>query len=243
MAHRTRKKLTKKEIERNPIGEKLEIFVLFLQKYYKEVIGGFLAILVAVLVLQYVISQKNTASDEAMAGFITASQTYSQAMNAAAGSQAEAAFQALDASYNLAMQTYNNNPQSDWAKKSAILAAKIDIIRGNHNGAISTLSTVLATNPGNSIKIPALLHMGIVLENRGSEQDLVNAIASYEELIELAQDNSAVRAEALHGLSRSYFEQGKFAESEEALNATLALSKDTTAFEGYQIARLAELSN
>jgi len=243
MAHRTRKKLTKKEIERDPIGEKLEIFVLFLQRYYKEVIGGFLAILVAVLVLQYVISQKNTASDEAMAGFITASQTYSQAMNAAAGSQAEAAFQALDASYNLAMQTFNNNPQSDWARKSAILAAKIDIIRGNYEGAISTLSTVLATNPDNSIKIPALLHLGIVLENRGSEQDLVNAVASYEELIELAQDNPAIQAEALNGLSRLYFEQGKFTESEEALTATLALSEDTTAFEAYQIARLAELGN
>lgn len=243
MAHRTRKKLTKKEIERDPIGEKLEIFVLFLQKRYKEVIGGFLALLVIILVMQYVISQKNTASNDAMAGFITASQTYSQAMSAAAGSQAEAAFQALDASYNLAMQTYNNNPQNEWARKSAILAAKIDIVRGNYDGAISTLGNILATNPDNSIKIPALLHMGIVLENRGSEQDLTNAIASYEELLTLVEDNAPVKAEALQGLSRSYFEQGRYAESEEALNATLALSADTTAFEAYQIARLAELNN
>ncbi len=243
MAHRTRKKLTKKEIERDPIGEKLEIIALFLQTRYKEVFGGLVAILIIVLVIQYIGGKKNTASEESMAGFITASQIFDQAMTATASNQAQQAFQALDAAYNLSMQTWNNNPQSDWARKSAVLAAKIDIIRGNPDAAISTLSTVLATNPDKAIRVPALLHMGIVLENRGSEQDLANAVSSYLEILEIADENATVNAEALFGLSRVYFAQQKFAESEEALNNALAITADTTAFEAYQIKRLVEANN
>ncbi len=210
MAHRTRKKLTKKEIEADPIGEKIEVGFLFLQTHYKQFLVGLFLILVVVLVFQYIMGKRTSASEESMAGFITASQIYSQATSAAASSQPEQAFQALDAAYAMSMQTWNANPQNDWARKSAVLGAKIDIIRGNYEGAISTLGTVLATNPHASVKIPALLHMGIVLENRGSEQDLVNAVASYEELLELTDDNSAVRAEVLYGLSRTYFLQQKF---------------------------------
>ena len=243
MAHRTRKKLTKKEIEQDPIGEKLEMAVVFLQNHYKEVIGALAVFLVVVLILQYMGSKRNSASEESMAGFITASQIFSQAMTAAASNQAEQAFQALDAAYGMSMQTWNNNPQNDWARKSAILAAKIDIIRGNNDAALSTLSAVLVTNPDRSIRIPALLHMGIVLENRGSEQDLANAVSSYQELLDISENNVAVDAEALFGLSRSFFAQNKFAESEEALNSALALSADTTAFETYQIARLVEAGN
>lgn len=242
MAHRTRKKLTKKEIERDPIGEKLEKGALFLQAYFKEVVGGLAVLLVILLTVQYIGGKKNTASEESMAGFITASQIYGQAMTAAATNQAQQAFQALDAAYTLCMQTWNENPQSDWARKSAVLAAKIDIIRGNYDGALATLSTVLAANPNKSIRVPALLHMGIVLENRGSEQDLTNAVSAYQELLEIIEGNTAVEAQALLGISRAYFAQEKYTESEEALSRALALSQDTTSFEAFQIARLAEIS-
>jgi len=243
VAHRTRKKLTKKEIERDPVGEKLEVAVLFLQTHYKEVIGGLLAILIIVLVLQYMGGRKTSASEESMAGFITSSQIYDQAMTAAASNQAQQAFQALDAAYGMSMQTWSNNPQNDWARKAAVLSAKIDIIRGNYDTAINTLSSVLATNPDISIKVPALLHMGIVLENRGSEQDLTNAASSYQELLEILEDNPAVEAEALFGLSRTYFAQHNYTESEDALNRALEFSADTTAFEAFQIARLVEAGN
>ena len=243
MAHRTRKKLTKKEIERDPVGEKLEIAVLFLQTHYKEVIGGLAAILIIVLVLQYMGGRKTSASEESMAGFITSSQIYDQAMTAAASNQAQQAFQALDAAYGMSMQTWNNNPQNDWARKAAVLAAKIDIIRGNYDTALNTLSSVLATNPDISIKVPALLHMGLVLENRGSEQDLVTAASSYQELLDILEDNPAVEAEALFGLSRTYFAQRNYTESEDALNRALEFSADTTAFEAFQIARLVEAGN
>jgi tetratricopeptide (TPR) repeat protein len=239
VAHRTRKKLTKKEIERDPIGEKLEIGVLFIQKHYREAIGGIAALLVIILVLQYLGAKKSSASDEAMAGFITASQFYSQAMSSAVASQPQQAFQALDAAYSLSMQTWNNNPQNVWARNSAVLGAKIDIVRGNYDAAISTLSTVLAANPNKTIKIPALLHIGIVLENRGSEQDLTNAVSSYQELLSITENDNQIRAEALSGLSRVYFAQQKYTESEEALSRALSFSADTTAFEAYQIARLA----
>ena len=243
MAHRTRQKLTKKEIERDPIGEKLEFAAVFLQTHYKEVFGGLAALLIIVLVMQYVGGKRNSASEESMAGFITASEIFDQAMNAAASNQAEQAFQALDAAYSMSMQTWNNNPQSDWARKSAVLAAKIDIIRGSHDAAISTLSAVLATNPDEAIRVPALLHMGIVLENRGSEQDLTNAVASYLELIEITENNEAVEAEALLGLSRVYYAQRNYTESENALSSALEISADTTQFEAYQIARLAAVNN
>ena len=243
MAHRTRQKLTKKEIERDPIGEKLEFAALFLQSHYKEVFGGLAALLIIVLVIQYVGGKRNSATEESMAGFITASQIFDQAMNAAASNQAEQAFQALDAAYSLSMQTWNNNPQSDWARKSAVLAAKIDVIRGSHDTAISTLSAVLATNPDKAIMVPALLHMGIVLENRGSEQDLANAASSYLALIEITEDNEAVEAEALLGLSRVYFAQGNYSESENTLTSALEMSADTTQFEAFQITRLAALNS
>ena len=242
MAHRTRKKLTKKEIERDPIGEKLEAGVIFVQTHFKEVIAGVAVLLVLVLVLQYLSAKRSAASDEAMAGFITASQIYTQALSSAAGSQAEQAFQALDAAYSLSMQTWNGNPQNDWARKSAVLAAKIDIVRGNYDAAITTLSTVLAANPDKSIKIPALLHMGIVLENRGSEQDLANAVSAYQELLTISDENAQVNAEALFGLSRTFYAQQKYAESQEALNNALSLAQDTTAFEAFQIRRLAAVT-
>jgi len=243
VAHRTRKKLTKKEIERDPVGEKLEVAVLFIQTHFKEVIGGLAAVIIIVLVLQYMVGKKTSASEESMAGFITSSQIYDQAMTAAASNQAQQAFQALDAAYGMSMQTWSDNPQNDWARKSAVLAAKIDIIRGNYDAAISTLSSVLATNPDISIKVPALLHMGVVLENRGSEQDLANAISSYQELLEIVENNPAVEAEALFGLSRIYFAQQNFSESDDALRRALEFSADTTAFEAFQIARLVEAGN
>jgi len=240
VAHRTRKKLTKKEIEKDPIGEKLEAGVIFVQTHFKEVITGVAILLVLVLVLQYLGAKRSTASNDAMAGFITASQFYAQATSSAAASQAEQAFQALDAAYTISMETWSSNPQNNWARKSAVLAAKIDIVRGNYDAAITTLSTVLAADPDNSIKIPALLHMGIVLENRGSEQDLANAVSSYQELLNISGENSQVNAEAHFGLSRSFYAQQKYTESQEALNSALALAQDTTAFEMYQLTRLAE---
>ena len=242
MAHRTRKKLTKKEIERDPIGDKLGAGVLFLQTHYREVLGGLAALVVILLVVQYIGGKRNTAAEESMAGFITASQVYSQAMTAAAANQPQQAFQALDAAYTMSVQTWNENPQNDWARKSAVLAAKIDIIRGNYDVALSTLSAVLAANPDKSIKVPALLHMAIVLENRGSEQDLINAISVYQEILGITDDGTAVGAEAHFGISRVYFVQQRYGESEEALSRALEFAPDTTAFEVYQIARLAEIS-
>jgi len=240
LAHRTRKKLTKKEIKRDPVAEKLETGVLFIQKHYRELIGGVVAVVVILLIMQYIVSMKNTANDESMAGFITASQMYSQAQSAAGANQAQQAFQAMDAAYGLAAQTWNSNPQNDWARKAAVLASKIDIIRGNYDSAISMLSAVLAANPDDTIRIPALLHMGIVLENRGSEQDLVNAKSSYQELLDRATDGSTVESEALYGLSRVCYAQGSLEESASYLSQALAMSEDTTAFEAYQIARLSQ---
>ena len=123
-----------------------------------------------------------------------------------------------------------------------MLAAKIDIIRGNYDSAISTLSTLLAANPGESIRISALLHMGIVLENRGSEQDLQNAAGAYEEVLQLADEDRMVRSEALHGLSRVSFAAGRAQESLDYLQQALAMGTDTTAFENYRLLQLAELT-
>ena len=238
MAHKTRKKLTKKEIKRDPVGEKLEAGLIFIQTHQKEVIGALIGIVLIILVGQFLISKRNSASEGAMAGFVTAGQLFSQAETAASMNQFEQAFQAMDAAYSMAMQTWNNNPQNEWAKKSAILAAKIDIIRGNYDVAISTLSTVLASNPHDSVKMPALLHMGIVLENRGSEQDLANAASSYQEILDAADQNSMIRSEALYGLSRVSFARGENTQSLDYLEQAMAMGTDTTTFEKYRIMQL-----
>jgi tetratricopeptide (TPR) repeat protein len=243
LAHRTRKKLTKKEIKRDPVREKLEAGLLYIQGHYREFIGGIFAIIVFLFVMQYIAGKRNTSNDESMAGFITSSQVFSQAQAAAEANQAEQAFQAMGAAYTMAMQTWNNNPQNEWARKAAILAAKIDIIRGEFDTALTTLTAVLAANPEESIKIPALLHMGILLENRGSEQDLVNALSSYQEILDNADDGSIAEAQALQGLSRVYYAQGNYGESGNYLSQALAMSEDTTAFEAYQITRLSALTN
>lgn len=242
MAHKTRKKLTKKEIKRDPVGEKLESGLIFIQTHQKEVVGALVGIILIILIGQYLMARRSTAADEAMAGFITAGQIFSQSASAASMNQLEQAFQGMDAAYTMAMQTWNNNPQNDWARKSAVLAAKIDIIRGNYDTAISTLSTVLSADPGESIKIPALLHMGIVLENRGSEQDLANAAGSYNELLEIAGEDRMVRSEALYGLSRVSYARGENQQSLEYLQQAMAMGSDTTAFERYRIMELTELT-
>ena len=242
MAHKTRKKLTKKEIKRDPVGEKLEAGLIFIQTHQKEVIGALLGIILIILVGQFMISKRNSSSEQAMAGFITAGQIFSQAESAASMNQLEQAFQGMDAAYSMAMQTWNNYPQNDWAQKSAVLAAKIDIIRGNYDVAITTLSTVLATNPREDVKIPALLHMGIVLENRGSEQDLANAVSSYQEILDIADQNDMVRAEALYGLSRISFARGENAQSLDYLEQAMAMGTDTTNFENYRMMQLTQMT-
>ena len=240
MAHKTRKKLTKKEIKHDPVREKLEAGLIFIQTHQKEILGGLIVVVLIILVGQYMLARRNSAGEEAMAGFITASQLFTQSTNAASMNQLEQAFQGMDAAYSMSMQTWNANPQNEWARKAAILGAKIDIIRGNYDTAISTLQTLMAANPGRSIQSPALLHMGIVLENRGSEQDVAKAEASYMQVLEIEDGETAVRAEALLGLSRIYFKKNQFEQSSEYLNQALAMSSDTTAFENYRIAQLAQ---
>lgn len=242
MAHKTRKKLTKKEIKRDPVGEKLEAGLIFIQSHQKEVIGGLIGIILILLVGQYLMSKRSSAGEEAMAGFLTAGQIYSQAASAASMNQLEQAFQGMDAAYTMAMQTWNSNPQNEWARRSAILASEIDIIRGNYDTALATLSAVLAADPSESIKIPALLHMGIVLENRGSEQDLTNAASSYEELLEISDEDMMVRAEALYGLSRVSFARGENTQSLDYLEQAMAMGSDTTTFENYRIMQLTEMT-
>ncbi len=239
MAHKTRKKLTKKEIKKDPVHDKLEAGLFFIQTHQKEVVGGLIALLLILLVGQYFMGRRSKASEEAMAGYITASQVYTQSMGAAAAEQTEQAYQGIEAAYGMAMQTWNANPQNSWARKSAILAAKIDIIRGNYDTAISTLSSVLSANPENDVRIPALLHMGIVLENRGSEQDLANAVSSYTEILSIAGEDRLVRAEALHGLSRISQIHQQYDQSEDYLEQALAISSDTTVFEAYRLEMLA----
>lgn len=245
MAHRTRKKLTKKEIKKDPVAEKLEFFLVFLQTRTKEVLFGLGVVLVIILVAQNLISRGRTASRESMAGFITASQIFSESLGAAASNQFQQAAQGMEASYMMAMQVWSSNPRNEWAQRAGVLAAKVDIIRGNYDRAISTLTDVLVTNPGRATRVSLLLHMGIVLENRGTEQDLVNAAASYSEIIQLTEGHlfrSAVRAEAMYGLSRVQYSQRNFAQSLENLQGALALNPDTTAFEEYRLRELSELA-
>jgi len=76
VAHKTRKKLTKKEIKHDPVREKLEAGLIFIQTHQKEILGGLIVVVLIILVGQYMLARRNSAGEEAMAGFITASQLF-----------------------------------------------------------------------------------------------------------------------------------------------------------------------
>lgn len=241
MANRTRKRLSKTELKKDPVYDNLEAGLVFIKARYKELLGGLLVVLLAVIAINAITTSSKRSEQNAMAGFITASGLYDQALQFAAGGDLQSTIQALDACNAIATETWNQHPQRSWGRRCAVISAKVMILQSQNDQAIALLGELLATRPARDVEIAALIHMATALENRGSPQDLENAEESYNRLLELTEGNedfTLVTAETMKGLSRVAWAQGDAQGAAEWLSASLELNPDTTEFVGYQLARL-----
>ena len=241
MANRTRKRLSKTELKKDPVYDKLEAGLVFVKARYKELLGGLLVLILAVIAINAVTTSSKRAEQDAMAGFITASGLYDQALRAAASGDMQTTVQALEACNAIATETWNQHPQRSWGRRCAVISSKVMVLQGQNDQAIALLGELLATRPARDIEIAALIHMATALENRGSPQDLENATESYNRVLELTEGReefTLVTAETMKGLSRVAWAQGDTQGAAEWLTASLELVPDTSAFVGYQLARM-----
>lgn len=241
MANRTRKRLSKTELKKDPVYDNLEAALVFVKARYKELLAGLLVLILAVIAINAVTTSSKRAEQNAMAGFITASGLYDQALRAAASGDMQTTVQALEACNAIATETWNQHPQRSWGRRCAVISSKVMVLQGQNDQAIALLGELLATRPARDIEIAALIHMATALENRGSPQDLENATESFNRVLELTEgreDFTLVTAETMKGLSRVAWAQGDTQGAAEWLTASLELVPDTSAFVGYQLARL-----
>ena len=238
MANRTRKRLTKTELKKDPIAENLMKGMGFVQAHLKEMIGAAIAIVVAIIVIQAVVSSSRDAENDSMANFITAEILFSQAEQYSISNQPEAAMQALQASYVLAVEVYNQHSNRSWGRRAAILSAKAGIVLGRDGEVITRMQDLLSTNLPIDIENGARIHLAIALGNRGCVEDLVNAEMHLQTILDNSLPDSRIAAEAMEGLSRIAYRHGYYSDASEWLEKSLVITADTTAFISYQLARL-----
>jgi hypothetical protein len=238
VANRTRKRLTKTELKKDPIADNLMKGMDFVQTHLKEMIGAAIAIVIAIVVIQAVISSSRDAESDAMANFITAEILFSQAEQYSMANQPEAAMQALQTSYILASEVYNQHSNRSWGRRAAILSAKAGIVLGRDGEVISRMQDLLSTNLPTHIENGARIHLAIALENRGGVEDLLNAEMHLQALLDNTLPDSRIASEAMANLSRIAYRHGRYPEAREWLESSLAITGDTTSFISYQLARL-----
>jgi tetratricopeptide (TPR) repeat protein len=238
LANKTRRRLTKTELKKDPIAENLMKGMDFLQSHLKELIGLGIIIVVGIIVVQMVVGSSRKAENEAMAGYITADILFAQAEQYSAANQPETSVQALQACYTLATEVYSQNSNRSWGRRAAILSAKAGIILGLDEQVITTLQDLLSTGPDPEIANGARIHLAIALENRGGIEDLRNAALHLQEVVDQAPAESMIAAEAMAGLARIAYRREEYEEAADWLARSLAITGDTTDFASYQLARL-----
>ena len=238
MANRTRKRLTKTEMKKDPIAENLMKGMGFVQTHLKELIGLGIAVVFGIIVLQMVIGSSRTAENEAMAGFITADILFAQAEQYSASNQPEMAMQALQACYALSSEVYSQHSNRSWGRRAAILSAKAGIVLARYEEVIVRMQDLLSTGPAAHITNGARIHLAIALENRGGAEDLTNAMMHLQEIIESSPADSRIAAEAMAGISRISYMREDYDQARTWLERSLAITQDTTDFISYQLARL-----
>lgn len=239
MAHRTRKRLTKTELKRDPVAEKLSTAWEFLRTHVKEVAIGCVVFLVALLVVQGVISSGRKQNADSMARYILAETLFEQAEQLAVSGRPDEAASALNQAYLLASEVYDRNQNREWGRRAAILAAKAGIMLGREGDVIETMQSLLGSRPDRFTAQSARLHLGIALENRnGGDQDKTIAWDSYTEVAADSADYPLMAAEALAGLSRLSMSVGDLEAARSSLERSMELRGDTTEFDEYQLARI-----
>lgn len=238
MAHRTRKRLTKTELKRDPVAENLAMAWDFLRSHIKETAIGCVAVLALILVIQSVISSSRRQNADSMARYILAETLFEQAEQLSIAGNPEQAASALNQAYLVAGEVYSRNQNRDWGQRSAILAAKAGILLGRESEVIETMQSLLSSRPDRMTAQSARLHMGIALENRGGDQDKTNAWNIYSEVAADSVEYPVMAAEAIAGLSRLSMSVGDLEAARISLERSMELRGDTTEFDEYQLARM-----
>lgn len=236
MAHRTRRRLTKTELKRDPVAENLGRAWEFLRAHVKETAIACAALLAVILIVQSVISSGRKQTAESMARYILAETIFEQAEQLVAAGRPEEAATALNQAYTMAGEVFDRNQTRDWGRRAAILAAKAGIILGRETEVIETLQTLLASRPDDMIAQSARLHMGIALENRGGLEDRANARVNYTEVAADSAEYPVMSADALAGLSRLALLDGDTDTARMLLQESMEVRGDTTDFDQYQLA-------
>ena len=240
MAHRTRRRLTKTELKKDPINDAIMNSINYLQDHIKQFIIGAAILVVIVLVVQSVSQNADRQAYEASAQYYLAGQLYDMGMNSFRYGQFEMAMGQLQTARQIASNNFRAYPGRISGKRSEILAAKIGIILSMESEVIPALQSFIASDPGGDIENSARLHLAIALENRGAENDLIIAQELFIEILDNTDEHSQLAWESRYGLSRIFYRYNDFETSREYLNSALEISQDTTDFMFYQLARLDE---
>ena len=239
MAHRTRKKLTKTELKKDPVNEALLKGMSYLQEHVKQFVIAGVVIIVGVLVIQSLSSNAARQANESRAQYFLASQLYDMAMdNMLRYGNVEVALSQLQTAQQLARNNYRTYPGRLPGKRSAILAAKIGIMFRMESEVITELQDFIATDPGRDLENAASLHLAIALENRGGASDIAAARDLYNSVLQNSAEDSHLAWEAYSGLSRIEYTMENYQESLDYLHQALEISPDTTDYVEYQLTRL-----
>ncbi|OPL18563.1 MAG: hypothetical protein AVO35_04320 [Candidatus Aegiribacteria sp. MLS_C] len=239
MAHRTRKRLTKTELKKDPVNDALLKGMSYLQEHVKQFVIGAAVIIVGVLVIQSINSNSARQANECRAQYFLAHQLYNMAMdNLIHYGDMQTSVSQLQTARQIARNNYRSYPGRLPGKRSMILAAKIGILFGMESEVIPELQDFLASDPADDLKNSASLHLAMALENRGGGADLAVAREHYNEILQNVPENSQLAWEAYSGLSRIDYAMQDYTGSLENLQTALGINPDTTDFVRYQMARL-----
>jgi|GEM_PF-461975 len=241
MANKTRKRLTKTQLKKDPVADNLMKGWAFFNQHIKEIIIGFIVIIVAIFIIQSAVSGSKRSRQQSLAVHFLADTYLSQALSATASGQQQQiqmAMQALQQARQVAMMNYRNNPGSRWGKRSGLLFAKCEIMLGSTEEAIDVLNELLASGPEGHLRAEMLMHLATAQENRGGEQDLEGAVANCREIMEIVPDSSALALQARAMLGRISALRGDYEAAREQITTTAEIRGDTTDFEMYQLRRM-----
>lgn len=238
MAHKTRKKLTKTELKKDPVSDALFNSLTYLQDHLRQFIIGGIALIVVVLIVQSLSGDAERQANESLAQYFLAGQLYNMGTENLRYGEVETAIGQLQSALQIARNNYRSYPGRESGKRSAILAAKIGIIFCMNSEVITDLQEFIASDPGKNLENCASLHLAIALENRGGANDLAIAQELYNKILQNTSENSQLAWESYSGISRILYTLEDYEASQENLDAALEISQDTTDFVSYQLARL-----
>ena len=241
MANKTRKRLTKSQLKRDPVAENLIKAWTFFNDHIKAIVAGMIAVIVAIFVIQSVVDSSKSGNRQALALHLMADTYLTQAMSASVSGQeqqAQMALSLLGQTRQIAMMNYQNNPGRIWGVRSAVLAAKCSILMGAEQEAIDLLNEILAAGPSDQLRAEILIHMATAQENRGGQGDLEGAAANCREILEIVPDSSSMAMEAMSLLGSLAMQQNDLEAANDYIGTVTELRGDTTNFQMYQLRRL-----